>query len=141
MSVNLLHELMCQFIQVKFLNDYEVTPMPLPTELSNIFAHKQKSYKMKIKQNGPHSSLTGRDDISNQREVSYPKVRERFLTYFQDREVWIYRVLYTTKYMFDRAEEVAELRLDTEEQFREWCEKRRLRAVEVRLNHSDDLAK
>jgi hypothetical protein len=46
----------------------------------------------------------------------------------------IYRVLYTTKYMFDRAEEVAELRLDTEEQLREWREKRRRGAVEVRLD-------
>jgi predicted component of viral defense system (DUF524 family) len=34
-------------------------------------------------------------------------------------------VLLTSKYMFDRAREVAELRLETEEQLRDWREKRR----------------
>lgn len=46
----------------------------------------------------------------------------------------IYRVLYTSKYMFDRAHEVAELRLDTEEKLSDWREKRRLGQVEVRLD-------
>jgi len=46
----------------------------------------------------------------------------------------IYRLLFTSKYMFDRAQEVAELRLDTEEQLREWREKRRLGNIEVRLD-------
>lgn len=54
----------------------------------------------------------------------------------------IYRVLYTSKYMFDRALEVAELRLDTEEQLREWREKRRLGKVDVRLDREyADLSK
>ena len=46
----------------------------------------------------------------------------------------IYRVLYTSKYMFDRAQEVAELRLDTEEQLKEWREKRRRGQVKVKLD-------
>jgi len=46
----------------------------------------------------------------------------------------IYRVLFTSKYIFDRAGEVAELKLDTEEQLRDWREKRRRGQVEVRLD-------
>lgn len=46
----------------------------------------------------------------------------------------IYRVLYTSKYIFDRAHEVAELRLDTEEQLKEWREKRRRGQVKVKLD-------
>ncbi len=46
----------------------------------------------------------------------------------------IYRLLFTTKYMFDRAEEVAELRLDNEEELREWREKRRIGNVKVKLD-------
>ncbi|KIL40255.1 hypothetical protein SD70_14985 [Gordoniibacillus kamchatkensis] len=40
-------------------------------------------------------------------------------------------VLLTSKYMFDRAYEVAELRLETEEQLRDWREKRRRGKVNV----------
>lgn len=43
--------------------------------------------------------------------------------------------LFTTKYMFDRAIEIAELKLDTEEQLREWREKRRVGRVKVELDH------
>lgn len=54
----------------------------------------------------------------------------------------IYRLLYTSKYIFDRATEIAELRLETEEQLREWREKRRLGTVKVELDHTQvDLAR
>ncbi|WP_309119869.1 DUF2357 domain-containing protein [Paenibacillus sp.] len=54
----------------------------------------------------------------------------------------IYRCLLTSKYMFDRAEDVAELRLESEEQLKEWREKRRLGKVKVMLdNDYADLAK
>jgi hypothetical protein len=49
----------------------------------------------------------------------------------------IYRLLFASKYMFDRAEEVAELRLDNEEDLRNWREKRRTGKVEVSLDHRD----
>lgn len=39
--------------------------------------------------------------------------------------------LYTSKYMFDRAAEIAELKLETEEQLKEWREKRRQGWVKV----------
>lgn len=47
----------------------------------------------------------------------------------------IYTVLYTSKYILDRALEIAELRLETEEALREWREKRRKGRVQVRLDH------
>ncbi|GIP33506.1 restriction endonuclease-like protein [Paenibacillus sp. J2TS4] len=54
----------------------------------------------------------------------------------------IYRVLYTTKYMFDRAREIAELRLETEEELRIWREKRRQGKVKIQLDQQHaDLAK
>ncbi|MGG1518253.1 restriction endonuclease-like protein [Paenibacillus oryzisoli] len=46
----------------------------------------------------------------------------------------IYRILYTTDYMFNRAKEVSELRLETEEELREWREKRRVGKVRVALD-------
>lgn len=53
----------------------------------------------------------------------------------------IYTVLYTSKYMFDRAAEIAELKLETEEDLMQWREQRRLGAVKVDLNHNQvDLA-
>ncbi|MEK4509153.1 restriction endonuclease-like protein [Paenibacillus sp. FSL K6-2524] len=48
----------------------------------------------------------------------------------------IYTVLYTSKYIFDRAQEIAELKLESEEELRQWREKRRLGKVKVTLNHS-----
>ncbi|MCM3784946.1 restriction endonuclease-like protein [Neobacillus mesonae] len=54
----------------------------------------------------------------------------------------IYRLLYTSKYIFDRAKEIAELKLETEEQLSEWREKRRRGVVKVELDHTQvDLAK
>ncbi|MEK8211284.1 hypothetical protein [Paenibacillus sp. FSL L8-0463] len=47
----------------------------------------------------------------------------------------IYTVLYTSKYILDRALEIAELRLETEEDIREWREKRRRGKVKVKLDH------
>lgn len=56
--------------------------------------------------------------------------------------IGIYTVLYTSKYMLDRARELAELKLETEEQLQEWREKRRAGKVKVKLDHSYvDLAK
>lgn len=53
----------------------------------------------------------------------------------------IYKLLYTTKYMFDRALEIAELKLDTEEDLKQWREERRLGPVKVELDHEQvDLA-
>ena len=53
----------------------------------------------------------------------------------------IYTLLYTSKYMLDRAFEIAELRLETEEDLREWREQRRLGPVKVELDHDQvDLA-
>lgn len=46
----------------------------------------------------------------------------------------IYRILYTTDYMFNRAKEVSELRLETEEELRDWREKRRVGKVKVTLD-------
>lgn len=46
----------------------------------------------------------------------------------------IYRILYTTDYMLSRANEVSELRLETEEELREWREKRRAGKVRVTLD-------
>ncbi|MEW9701944.1 DUF2357 domain-containing protein [Paenibacillus sp. SI8] len=48
----------------------------------------------------------------------------------------IYTVLYTTKYMLDRALEIAELKLETEEDLRIWREKRRMGKVKVKLDHN-----
>jgi ferredoxin-fold anticodon binding domain-containing protein len=45
-----------------------------------------------------------------------------------------YTVLYTSKYILDRALEIAELRLETEEELREWREKRRKGRVKVKLD-------
>ncbi|MEK5034719.1 restriction endonuclease-like protein [Paenibacillus sp. FSL R7-0302] len=49
----------------------------------------------------------------------------------------IYTVLHTSKYILDRALELAELRLETEEALREWREKRRRGRVKVRLDHEE----
>ncbi|MFP4978266.1 DUF2357 domain-containing protein [Paenibacillus sp. CN-4] len=49
----------------------------------------------------------------------------------------IYKVLYTSKYILDRALEIAELRLETEEALREWREKRRKGRVQVKLDHEE----
>jgi hypothetical protein len=46
----------------------------------------------------------------------------------------IYRILYTTDYIFNRAKEVSELRLETEEELRDWREKRRVGKVRVKLD-------
>ncbi|OAS13357.1 restriction endonuclease-like protein [Paenibacillus oryzisoli] len=46
----------------------------------------------------------------------------------------IYRILYTTDYMLNRAKEVSELRLETEEELRDWREKRRVGKVRVTLD-------
>lgn len=47
----------------------------------------------------------------------------------------IYTLLYTSKYVFDRALEIAELKLETEEDLREWREQRRIGPVTVELDH------
>lgn len=47
----------------------------------------------------------------------------------------VYSHLLTTKYILDRAVEIAELRIETEEVLKEWREKRRLGKVKVGLNH------
>ncbi|MFD0959957.1 DUF2357 domain-containing protein [Paenibacillus chungangensis] len=53
----------------------------------------------------------------------------------------IYTLLYTSKYMFNRALEIAELKLETEEDLRKWREQRRLGPVKVKLDHDQvDLA-
>lgn len=53
----------------------------------------------------------------------------------------IYRLLYTSKYIFDRAAEIAELRLETEEDIKQWREQRRIGRVAVELDHEQvDLA-
>ncbi|RJX40275.1 DUF2357 domain-containing protein [Paenibacillus pinisoli] len=53
----------------------------------------------------------------------------------------IYSLLYTSKYMFDRAFEIAELKLNTDEDLVTWREQRRIGAVKVELNHNQvDLA-
>ncbi|MNI38936.1 hypothetical protein D3C73_930980 [compost metagenome] len=46
----------------------------------------------------------------------------------------IYRVLYTSDYIFHRANEVSELRLETDEDLKEWREKRRAGKVKVTLD-------
>lgn len=54
----------------------------------------------------------------------------------------IYTLLLATKYMFDRADEISELRLEDEEQLKLWREKRRRGKVKVVLDHEYiDLAK
>ncbi|WP_339812199.1 restriction endonuclease-like protein [Paenibacillus sp. FSL R7-0189] len=55
----------------------------------------------------------------------------------------IQTVLYTSKYILDRALEIAELRLETEGDLREWREKRRRGRVKVKLDHEQyvDLGK
>lgn len=54
----------------------------------------------------------------------------------------IYTALYTSKYMFDRALEIAELKLETEEDLIKWREQRRIGMVKVELDHDQvDLAK
>ncbi|WP_309252377.1 restriction endonuclease-like protein [Paenibacillus spongiae] len=53
----------------------------------------------------------------------------------------IYTLLYTSKYMFDRAAEIAELKLETDEDLMKWREQRRIGQVKVNLNHEQvDLA-
>ncbi|WP_308637854.1 restriction endonuclease-like protein [Paenibacillus silvisoli] len=53
----------------------------------------------------------------------------------------IYSLLLTSIYIFDRADEVAELRLETEEDIRLWREKRRQGRLKVELDHEQaDLA-
>ncbi|WP_136608748.1 hypothetical protein [Paenibacillus dokdonensis] len=50
--------------------------------------------------------------------------------------------MYTSKYIFDRATEIAELKLETEEDLQKWRETRRVGAVKVELHHEQvDLAK
>ncbi|WP_425801221.1 DUF2357 domain-containing protein [Desulfitobacterium sp. Sab5] len=46
----------------------------------------------------------------------------------------VYTHLFTSAYMMDRAEEIAELKLETEEQLKDWREKRRRGKVQVELN-------
>ncbi|WP_227764579.1 restriction endonuclease-like protein [Zhaonella formicivorans] len=46
----------------------------------------------------------------------------------------IYTHLFTSLYMLERAEEIAELKLETEEQLKEWREKRRIGKVQVELD-------
>lgn len=54
----------------------------------------------------------------------------------------IYTLLYTSKYMFDRAREIAELRLESEEELAIWREQRRRGKVRVELDHEQvDLAR
>ena|GEM_PF-3493891 len=54
----------------------------------------------------------------------------------------IYRVLYTSKYVFDRAVEIAELKLESEEDLAKWREQRRAGSVTIELDHDQvDLAK
>jgi hypothetical protein len=54
----------------------------------------------------------------------------------------IYTALYTSKYIFNRAAEIAELRLETEEDIIQWREQRRVGSVKVELDHEQvDLAK
>jgi predicted component of viral defense system (DUF524 family) len=54
----------------------------------------------------------------------------------------VYKCLYASKYIVDRAREVAELRLDSDEQIREWRELRRKGGVMIILDHKYvDLAK
>ncbi|PYY31105.1 restriction endonuclease-like protein [Paenibacillus illinoisensis] len=55
----------------------------------------------------------------------------------------IYTILITSKYILDRAFEIAELRLETEEDLREWREKRRKGKVKVTVDHEQfvDLGK
>lgn len=54
----------------------------------------------------------------------------------------IYTALYTSKYIFDRAAEIAELKLDSEEDLAQWREQRRAGSVKVDLDHEQvDLAK
>ncbi|GIP39841.1 hypothetical protein J31TS4_31210 [Paenibacillus sp. J31TS4] len=54
----------------------------------------------------------------------------------------IYTALYTSKYMFDRAREIAELKLETEEDLMKWREQRRVGRVQVELDHEQvDLAR
>lgn len=48
---------------------------------------------------------------------------------------FVYSHLFTTKYILDRAEELAELRLGTEEELSKWREKRRLGKVKVELDN------
>ncbi|MGO4372494.1 nuclease domain-containing protein, partial [Paenibacillus sp. MCAF20] len=53
----------------------------------------------------------------------------------------IYSLLYTSKYIFDRALEIAELKLETDEDLTTWREQRRQGAVKVELDHEQvDLA-
>jgi hypothetical protein len=47
----------------------------------------------------------------------------------------IYTVLYTSKYMFDRALEIAEMKLDTEEDLIRWRDQRRFGNIKVELDH------
>ncbi|WP_150274856.1 hypothetical protein [Paenibacillus tepidiphilus] len=46
-------------------------------------------------------------------------------------------MLYTSKYILDRALEIAELRLETEDALREWREMRRRGRVHVKLDHAE----
>jgi predicted component of viral defense system (DUF524 family) len=54
----------------------------------------------------------------------------------------IYTCLFTSKYMFDRAQEISELKLENEEDLKKWREARRVGKVKVHLdNEHVDLAK
>ncbi|MGB8955295.1 MAG: DUF2357 domain-containing protein, partial [Tumebacillaceae bacterium] len=47
---------------------------------------------------------------------------------------YVQHALFTTKYLFDRALEIAELRIENDEELREWREKRRRGRVKVELD-------
>ncbi len=54
----------------------------------------------------------------------------------------VYSHLFTSKYILDRAREIAEMKLETEEELQEWREKRRMGRIKVEIDHEDvDLAK
>ena len=55
--------------------------MTLPNEISNIFAQIKNSYKMVLV-----LSLLDEMNVTNRREVSYRRVKERFLRHLQERE-------------------------------------------------------
>jgi len=51
------------------------------------------------------------------------------------RRAWDKRILLTSAHIFNRAETIAELRLDSEEELREWREKRRRGKVTVKWDN------
>jgi hypothetical protein len=80
---------------------------------------------------------------------SRPGTEDELYVYFRIRE-WtkrkqpvkpggrgVYTCLLTSKYILDRAQEIAELRLETEEQLKEWRQKRRQGKIRVDLDHEN----